>query len=595
MTKEVRFFTLIFILGFITILIMLRTVAQEVAQPVALAQVAYAQSTTCATCHPGHYETWHQTYHRTMTQAPSETAVLGNFNNDSLNYKGVTSRFTTENGRFFIETQATSDNIQQYEVAFTVGSRRIQQYVTEVNGRHLRLPVAWNIEDKRWIHLNGGFLDPDDTPFTAHTALWDANCIFCHNVKAQPGYDIQTQTFDSQVAELGVACESCHGPASEHIARNQNPLRRYYLYLQERDPTIYSPNELPIEQQTQLCGHCHGQRIPNPPERVEQFIIEGDPFTAGDDLSQIVSPIFIDSELPGVDLALRFWQDGTPRLTAYEYQGVLLSKEHANTELTCNSCHNVHGGEPEGMIEPVMRGNQGCLQCHSDIEADIPAHTNHNEESDGSQCYACHMPDIVYGVLDIHPSHRIQNPDPSRAWEYDMPEACTLCHVNETAVWAAQALNRTATPSTANEFEIAETIRALLSGDVVQRAVAIHALSDGDGYAQSLDDELWVVPFLLITLEDSYPTLRHFAYRGLTEVTERAQLTPELPPFDYLADEAARASVVAEWWQWWQMLDKSGIAHPGTAVPLDQQLQPIWTTIEALKAQQPNEQISIGE
>ncbi|MCA9981592.1 MAG: hypothetical protein KDD89_12180, partial [Anaerolineales bacterium] len=270
----------------------------------------YVQSTDCVNCHPAQYETWYATYNRTMTQRPSDTptAVVGDFNNATFTYKDITSRFWQDDGRYFIETLSLdspdgNNQLATYEVAMTVGSRRFQQYVTQQGDRHIRLPVAWNISEQRWIHLNGGFLDPEETPFNNHAALWDANCIFCHNVKAQPGYDFEYQTFDAQVAELGIACEACHGPAEEHVALNSNPLRRYTLYADftPRDPTLYSPHEMAPEQQIQLCGHCHGQRLPNPTSRLEQFLGEGDPFTAGDDLNQYTTPIFQNTELGDLD------------------------------------------------------------------------------------------------------------------------------------------------------------------------------------------------------------------------------------------------------------------------------------------------------
>jgi predicted CXXCH cytochrome family protein len=585
----------------------LQNVRGEIAQPVSLADVPYAQSTTCVTCHPGRYETWHNTFHRTMTQRPSPTTIVGDFDHASYTYNGITSRFTEEDGRFFIETLAF-DQIEKYEVVMSIGSRRFQQYVTRIGDRHFRLPLAWHIEEGRWIHLNGGFLDPDGTEFTHHTAIWDANCIFCHNVKAQPGYDFELQTFDADVAELGIACEACHGPASEHIGRNHNPLRRYLLYLDIHpetawgdDPTLISPNELEPLRQVQLCGHCHGQRVPNPRERIEQLMTEGDPFTAGENLTNYTQPIFIDTELGEIDIAKRFWADGTPRLTAYEYQGYLLSQEHHESDLTCTSCHNMHGGDPAGMIDPVMRTNEGCLQCHQEIEADVAAHTKHTADGPGSDCYACHMPDITYGLLNIHPTHHIENPEPAKAWRYEMPEACTLCHTNQTAVWAAEAqANLFDTPlpdgiPTDLAFDTAESIRALFMGDAVQRAVAIHALSGERYYRQEPQARLWVVPFLLLALEDNYPAVRYFAWRGLREVTERAEMTLPVTDFDYLAEAEVRAAHILALWDWWATLDKTGWPFPGTAVPLTPDFMPQTDIIESLLARRSDEQINIGE
>jgi hypothetical protein len=256
-----------------------------------------------------------------------------------------------------------------------------------------------------------------------------------------------------------------------------------------------------------------------------------------------------------------------------------------------------------------MRGNQGCLQCHGEIARDVRAHTHHDPAGRGSDCYACHMPPITYGLLAIHPTHRIQNPEPARAWRNEMPEACTVCHTNQTAPWAAEQMSRQyglPLPSdvpTEERFRTAESVRTLMAGDVVQRAVAVNALSEEAGaYTSDPMARLWAVPFLLMTLEDGYPAVRHFAYRGLRHLCDRAALmdpaiarVASLPAFDYLAEPAVRKAAVDAWWAWWRGLDKRRIPHPGVAVPLDAELQPIPERVAALTQNRDQQVIAIGE
>lgn len=582
----------------------LRQVAGEVAQPFVQASAAYVRSETCATCHPFRHATWEDTFHRSMTQAPSPSAVLGDFDEASYTYRGVTSRFTHEGGRYVIETldaeEPSSGRLRRYEVALTVGSRRVQQYVTRIGDRHIRLPLAWNVEERRWFHLAAGFLHPDGSDFHTHTSVWDTNCIFCHNVKAMPRFDPVRETFDSRVEELGIACEACHGPGSEHEARSRNPLRRYWLHVRgDADPTMVSPHELSPERQVQLCGHCHGQRLPNPRSRIQEFVTKGDPYTAGEDLSLYTAPIWHDTKLEGADFSLRFWGDGTPRLTAYEYQALLMTRDYREGGLTCVSCHTMHGGDPRGMITVGMRGKAACIGCHAKIGSDVAAHTRHRADGPGSDCYACHMPRITYGIVDVHPTHRIQNPDPSRAWRYEMPEACTLCHVDRTAEWAATALSKSfelpAPELPGGDFhDVAECVRALLAGDVVQRAVAAMALSDSTEYADT-GSRLWAVPFLLLTMEDGYPAIRHFAHRGLRRILERSGSLPPAIEFDPLAEEGARSVALQEWWTWWEHRDKSDVTLPGEAVPLTADFRPLEAVVSRLKAERDDRIIAIGE
>ncbi len=39
----------------------------------------YAGSASCRACHPNQYNSWHQSFHRTMTQAASPESVRGKF------------------------------------------------------------------------------------------------------------------------------------------------------------------------------------------------------------------------------------------------------------------------------------------------------------------------------------------------------------------------------------------------------------------------------------------------------------------------------------------------------------------------------------
>lgn len=68
---------------------MARRVAIEVKTPVDLPSVPYATSTRCVLCHPQRYETWHRTFHRTMTQRAGPESVLGDFDHASLTYDGI--------------------------------------------------------------------------------------------------------------------------------------------------------------------------------------------------------------------------------------------------------------------------------------------------------------------------------------------------------------------------------------------------------------------------------------------------------------------------------------------------------------------------
>ena len=159
----------------------------------------YLESGDCRKCHETNYSTWHSTFHRTMTQEADQKSVLGDFERENtITYQGVRTEMVRENGRYWMNFTGVDGEKQQLEVVRTVGSRRIQQYLTKSGDQWVRLPIAYDLVQNRWMHLNGSFFYPDGSDYKQHVAEWNLNCVFCHNVKAQPGFGL-----DHPIAEYG--------------------------------------------------------------------------------------------------------------------------------------------------------------------------------------------------------------------------------------------------------------------------------------------------------------------------------------------------------------------------------------------------------
>jgi len=372
-----------------------------------------------------------------MTAEATQENVLGAFDGRTLTYLGVTARMSRDtDGKYWMRFTAPDRAPRQVEVVRTVGSHRYQQYLARDDDVYFRLPIAWQIDEARFMHMNEAFLTPDPpapppghavdfADYDRHVTRWNDNCIFCHNVDPDPGLRSDGH-FESTVAQLGIGCEACHGPGAEHEALNTDPVRRYALHLSGRpDPTIVSPRRLSRSRANDVCGRCHGQRKA---QHVGPFLREGDPFVPGDDLAETTEPLFVDTPLGGDEHAFesRFWRDGTPRLTAYELQGLLLSACTMRGEMSCLDCHSMHEADPAMQVRETARGDAACEACHEHLE---PNHSRHAPTS--ASCYDCHMPRIVYGLLGAHISHRVETPMPARDARLGRPDACTLCHVQE--------------------------------------------------------------------------------------------------------------------------------------------------------------------
>ena len=570
-----------------------RAVRRDLATPRELHGARFAGSNECRRCHPVHHESWSRTFHRTMTQEATDQSVLAAFDGRAVSYGGIDAHPVRSQGAFEISFRRAGREVRRVQVDRTVGSRRYQQYLATEGDTWFRLPLAWDVEENRWFHMNAAFLTPDPEGLEAgtvgaadydrHVTRWNDNCVFCHNVGPDPGLDPATGRYATHVAELGIGCEACHGPGAEHVARNADPFRRYALHAGDaEDPTIVGPSRLTPERRADLCGRCHGQRIT---DDVAHFVEHGDPFVPGDDLALYSSPLWRDTTLgddEGVFEA-RFWADGTPRLTAYEYQGWLQSRCAVEGRLTCTDCHGMHEGDPRGQLRPSMAGDTMCAgACHSALAPAEQArrHAGH----DDVRCVDCHMPRIVFGVRDVHRSHRIEIPRPTRDEEHDRPDACTLCHLDRTTSWAQRAISEraahanagtgdaiTAPPPSgelANDAGDSAAWRTALGGDPIARAVVISALGRSGRSARELG-------VLVQTMrDDPYPALRHLAWRAFRAGTA-------LPPsaFDATAPVSARAESLATWLEGWP--------EPVEVLPR--------ATLDALRAHAAGEAIEVGE
>jgi predicted CXXCH cytochrome family protein len=553
-----------------------RAISRDLNRARDLHGTAYLGSAACQSCHADRHASWRRTFHRTMTTEASVETVLGDFSGATLRANGVTARMDrAAGGGYRMTFSRPGEAARAAEVVRTVGSHRYQQYLTRVGDSYWRLPVAWSVEERRWFPMTGAFLfaDPshdtatpsDGVPvfggggFDRHVTRWNDNCVFCHNVAPDPGRDPASGRFSTTVAELGVACEACHGPGAEHVARNADPLRRLVLSLTDAaDPTIVNPARLTPARAADLCGRCHGQRITGD---IGPFLQHGDPFVAGDDLAQESTPLWRDTPLRGdrTAFAARFWHDGTPRLTAYEYQGLLRSpcaqKGRGQGPLTCTHCHGMHEGDPRGQIRtPFARAaeNQMCTGCHTELAApeDAGRHAHHDPGGAGGRCVACHMPRIVYGVLDVHRSHRIEIPDPARAAIDGRPDACTGCHVDRSVAWADAAARSfwgaARFPARSVIAEGTAPGEAIFGGEPVARAVAADAL--GRAPPGDPNERARRLGLLLDAMTaDRYPAVRDLAWRGLRRLAAPgagpgAGLAAE---YDPSAEPGERARAVA--------------------------------------------------
>jgi len=422
-------------------------------------------------------------------------------------------------------------------------------WVSGGEGSALRqLPHVYFLDERRWIPRREAFLQPPDA--APHIANFNSNCIQCHTVAGRPrqseGTDQVTfafwERYASDAADLGIACEACHGPGQAHAAHFRSPWARYSAERradpkkakQAHDLFVPDPEHAPSS--NAACGQCHSYFVPRDPN---QWWDSGfsEAFSAGDDLhaSRMVLRAAAlnqqeQSALSLVDAEQQslFWGDGSIMVGGREYNGLTQSPCYSHGRqsqmLSCVSCHSMHQGSQSGQISTKFLGehaNELCTQCHSTPST----HSHHQPDSPGALCVNCHMPKTSYALLSATRSHQISSPRPIQLGDHQPPQACALCHTDRSRSWLNEELARFGGSEPAERHAsvrpteaIPWAIQQALSGHAATRAIFTAALSSPESLETAGSAPLDAV--LQSLLRDEYAAIAHMARRARSRLTQ---------------------------------------------------------------------------
>lgn len=307
-----------------------------------------------------------------------------------------------------------------YPVALTYGGvLSKQQYITRSqnpNGQYSYyvLPLQFNIagldsypssddwvwkdyRSEQWYEISSATL-----AVPAKTEAFDNRCAGCHltgmrlSGTAKDGLSAHAvgdgsgdfdYDGDGRREEINVGCESCHGPASEHLEAKTRGLR------------IVSPSLLTPEREMMLCGSCHSRPLgkavggsdaplsetgamPRPGLRRSEFAADFTSRVDGDPAD--------------------FHTSGDSSANHAQYSDFIRSGMYRNgsTLMTCTSCHDAHGSDaqPHELLR-APDDNTACTGCHSGKQYTAPrghvdkatAFVHDGTETASLTCTSCHM------------------------------------------------------------------------------------------------------------------------------------------------------------------------------------------------------------
>ena len=397
---------------------------------------AFVGSARCADCHEAQAEGWRGSQHAVAMQHADEGTVLGDFDEASFSYAGVTSTFFRRDGKHFVRTDGPDGELADFEVKYTFGVAPLQQYLLETSGGRLQaLSIAWDSRPaqaggQRWFHLypDERIDHRDELHWTRSAQNWNFMCADCHSTGVSKGYDAAKDSFDTTYAEITVGCEACHGPGSAHVQwaqrQGDDPRKGLAVVLDERRDVTWSPDPATGKprrsappasgREIEVCAQCHARR-----SQVAEGYEAGRPF--------------LDHYLPALLSPGLYHPDGQQQDEVFIWGSWLQSRMH-QAGVTCSDCHDPH---TQQLRAP---GNAVCAQCHAPSTYDDPSHHRHAQGSAGAQCADCHMPRTAYMVVDPRRDHSMRVPRPDESVAFGVPNACNTCHADRDAGWAATAV-----------------------------------------------------------------------------------------------------------------------------------------------------------
>jgi predicted CXXCH cytochrome family protein len=418
----------------------------------------YVGSLSCGSCHQQQVKDWQVSDHYHAMQLVSAESVLGDFSGSALTFNNLTTRFYRDADKYRVNIEQSAGQIESFEIKYTFGYDPLQQYLVELDdGLIQALNIAWDSRTEaeggqRWFDLRAAEEITPDHPFywKNHFQNWNARCADCHSTNIVKNYDTGAHSYATTWSEINVACESCHGPASRHLALvDNNELTEldtgFGLSSLENIQWIYSEGDSvanPVGEKSDrhidMCGACHSLRTQLASDSSSEN------YHNGHRIQLLSSP--------------SYFSDGQIQEEVFVLGSFMQSKMYEQG-VTCTNCHNPHSGEL------VATGNSLCVQCHQPAVYDLSEHHHHQADSEGAQCVNCHMPERTYMQVDNRRDHSFTIPSPALSQDLDVPNACTQCHTGRNNNWVADTMDQWNVKSTDGHW--AYLSDAVQDGDIL--------------------------------------------------------------------------------------------------------------------------------
>ncbi|MGI6295375.1 MAG: multiheme c-type cytochrome [Armatimonadota bacterium] len=222
--------------------------------------------------------------------------------------------------------------IKKADIKYVLGSEKSNQSYMDKDFKVLG--GKWNAMSNNWA--------PE--PNAGKNGV--TQCVGCHTTNFEPEKRTWTQ--------MGVGCESCHGPGAEHAES-----------MDAED--IQTMKGLDSKKKSMVCGQCHA--------------------TGTDPSGKFAYPV---DYLPGDDLTKSFKLKDVAEGAANNQYNEFIKSKHYEGGMACVNCHDPHGDKSKAAPQLRQPINEGCLTCHAATIKSMKEHAPTAGEK--ATCATCHMP-----------------------------------------------------------------------------------------------------------------------------------------------------------------------------------------------------------
>jgi Tfp pilus assembly protein PilF len=397
----------------------LESLAERIGEPGVGSQASsFTGSASCRKCHEKFYQLWAPSHHGLAMQP-----YAGEFARKNLSPQA--QEIIIGDSKYHADIKAETGWViergpqgeKKYPIEHVMGGKNVYYFLTTLDrGRLQTLPLGYDVCEKKWFdmaasgvrHLPGQANPPvnwKEWPYTFNTA-----CYGCHVSQISTNYDPKTDIYRTVWKEPGINCETCHGPAEEHIR------------VCEAAPKGSVPKDLKItrggrdfskEQNNATCSSCHAKAV-----------VLTSVFRPGDRFFDHFDLVTLESS--------DYYPDGRDLGENYTYTSWIMSPCVKSGKLDCLHCHTTSG---RYKFKAPDKANDACMPCHENEVLNSEPHTHHKNDSPGNKCVACHMPMTEFARMR-RSDHSMSPPAPAATIAFKSPNACNLCHRDKTPEWA---------------------------------------------------------------------------------------------------------------------------------------------------------------